>query len=565
MKGVNQLTRNKIVFTVGLAVFTILNFFSASTMELHFDEAYYWIWSRNTSFGYFDHPPMIAWLIKAGQLLFNGELGVRFFIVILSSLSMIVIWRMIRRYSADALLFWALIYSVCIIQPYSFIATPDAPLFFFGAVFFAIFSRYLEKDNFQNAVLLAFIIALMIYSKYHAFLLIGLVVLFDLKLLKRVSFWLIILLTLVYLFPHIFWQVENNLPSFRYHLFESHKDPYSITVTLRYIYSEIALTGPFLGWLFLYILFSIKPDNRWEKSLKYTGAGIFVFFLLSTFGGDFEAHWILIAIIPLLILSYKFIIVNPKWQKWVMISGATSFVLLLSLRIFILTPAASHIKAFRQFSGNKQNAQTIKQFAGNTPVLFQDDWIDATLYSYYTNNSNIGTLNSGFYRQNQFDILDTDESFVQQSVLVLTTDSMQFANADKIKIGRRTLYGKRVENFRGLYNLKMSFDELSSTSINQNIKVSIKNPYLEAVKLGDDYNSPISFQLCTRKNKKWIVVAEKKVDKIEIAPENSCSLMVNFNLSPEQYKTGDIYLMLKIGELNPIPSKCLLNLNKIDG
>jgi hypothetical protein len=193
-------------------------------------------------------------------------------------------------------------------------------------------------------------------------------------------------------------------------------------------------------------------------------------------------------------------------------------------------------------------------------VLFQDDWIDASLFSYYTNNSNIGTLNSGFYRQNQFDILDTDESFVKQPVLVLTTDSLQFTKADKIKIGRRTLYGKTIDNFRCYYNLKLNVDELTTIPSAQNLKVSIKNPYEDAVSLGADYNTEVSFQLCARINKKWVVLAERKLDNIEIAPENSSTFQISFNLSPDQYKNSAVYLMLKIGELNPIPSKCLLKL-----
>ncbi|HZN92967.1 MAG TPA: hypothetical protein VFB81_09680, partial [Myxococcales bacterium] len=37
--------------------------------EITYDEAYYWTWSRAPGLGYFDHPPMVAWLI--------GLLGVR--------------------------------------------------------------------------------------------------------------------------------------------------------------------------------------------------------------------------------------------------------------------------------------------------------------------------------------------------------------------------------------------------------------------------------------------------------------------------------------------------------
>ena len=47
-------------------------------LELTFDEAYYTLWSRSLSFGYLDHPPMVALLIRASTALFgDSELGVR--------------------------------------------------------------------------------------------------------------------------------------------------------------------------------------------------------------------------------------------------------------------------------------------------------------------------------------------------------------------------------------------------------------------------------------------------------------------------------------------------------
>jgi len=49
---------------------------SAST-ELIADEAYYWVYSRFPAWGYFDHPPMIALMIKWGYALFQNEVGVR--------------------------------------------------------------------------------------------------------------------------------------------------------------------------------------------------------------------------------------------------------------------------------------------------------------------------------------------------------------------------------------------------------------------------------------------------------------------------------------------------------
>ena len=49
------------------------------------------------TWGYFDHPPMIAILIKAGTFFFQGELGVRFFIVILNTLTLYIIYLCWKR------------------------------------------------------------------------------------------------------------------------------------------------------------------------------------------------------------------------------------------------------------------------------------------------------------------------------------------------------------------------------------------------------------------------------------------------------------------------------------
>jgi 4-amino-4-deoxy-L-arabinose transferase-like glycosyltransferase len=38
---------------------------------IHPDEAYYWTWSQHLRLGYFDHPPMIAWLIRLGEWIQN--------------------------------------------------------------------------------------------------------------------------------------------------------------------------------------------------------------------------------------------------------------------------------------------------------------------------------------------------------------------------------------------------------------------------------------------------------------------------------------------------------------
>ena len=52
----------------------LVNLVQAAGTELLHDEAYYWVYSHYPDWGYFDHPPMIALLIKAGYAIFPNEL-----------------------------------------------------------------------------------------------------------------------------------------------------------------------------------------------------------------------------------------------------------------------------------------------------------------------------------------------------------------------------------------------------------------------------------------------------------------------------------------------------------
>src|SRR5271154_5667220 len=56
----------------------LLRLLTIAFVPLMPEEAYYWMYSQHPSLSYFDHPPMVAWVIAAGTWLFNDtETGVR--------------------------------------------------------------------------------------------------------------------------------------------------------------------------------------------------------------------------------------------------------------------------------------------------------------------------------------------------------------------------------------------------------------------------------------------------------------------------------------------------------
>lgn len=61
-----------------MAAMVVLRCLVARRVDLETDEAYYWLWSRHLAASYYDHPPMIAYLIRLGTALFGDTVfGVR--------------------------------------------------------------------------------------------------------------------------------------------------------------------------------------------------------------------------------------------------------------------------------------------------------------------------------------------------------------------------------------------------------------------------------------------------------------------------------------------------------
>src|ERR1700757_3197231 len=101
----NTSARNNRIILYFLLAWTVLNIIQAATLELHADEAYYWLYSRYLDWGYFDHPPMVALFIRAGYVITHTELGVRLLTVLASSLTVWLLWLIVKKYTTDAVTF----------------------------------------------------------------------------------------------------------------------------------------------------------------------------------------------------------------------------------------------------------------------------------------------------------------------------------------------------------------------------------------------------------------------------------------------------------------------------
>ncbi|WP_207511231.1 ArnT family glycosyltransferase [Longitalea luteola] len=412
---------HRLLFYIGWLVISIVQ---AINTELFDDEAYYWVYSRFIDWGYFDHPPMIAALVKAGYAIFHNELGVRFFIILLNTATIFLVQQL--TYKKDDRLFYAVALSIAAAQIGGILAVPDTPLLFFAVLFFRLYQRFLEKTNLISSLLLGFCMACMLYSKYHGVLVIGLVFLSNIKLFANKYTWVAAAVCLLLFLPHLYWQYQHNFPSVQYHLFERNASGYRFVFTTEYILGQIAFAGPIIGWFLLWAAVRYRPVSYLEKAMQYSLVGIYIIFLLSTYKGRVEANWTAAAFIPLMVLSHRYLVQRYQWQKWLYISLPVTLLVVLAIRLYLMWwfPPVSWIKR-NEFHGNRTWTTEMHQQAGNLPVVFIDTYQRASKYWFYTGLPAF-SLNSAYYRRNNFNMWPVEDSLIGKAVYMDVPDNSDY-------------------------------------------------------------------------------------------------------------------------------------------
>ena len=118
----------KKTFIILTIVWFVINLIQAIFTDVIPDEAYYYFYSTNLAWGYFDHPPLVALLVSISSVFFSQELSVRFMTVLLQLLTLFIIWKTIDDEDPskrDVYTFFGISASVVMFAVYGFITTPD--------------------------------------------------------------------------------------------------------------------------------------------------------------------------------------------------------------------------------------------------------------------------------------------------------------------------------------------------------------------------------------------------------------------------------------------------------
>lgn len=298
----------------------------ALTMPVFAQESYYWTYSQHPDLSYFDHPPMVAWLIWLGsQLLGDGALGIRVATFGCGVGTMLVGLALLRAFGAGeaARRAW-IVFASCvpILLMTRFLANPDPPLALFWLL--SVYALWRARGGSLAWWLLAGVAAgCALLSKYTAaFLAIGgvLVLLFDPAMrrqLLRPGPWLGVVVAAVTFLPVVLWNVNNDFESFRFQTSGRwQRAQLGYHWLLQFVGLQLAVLNPALA-----LLLPAAVRWGWRRTRGGAGAGE---------GGDPRTLWLLAFGLPMpLFFLANSILVQVK-VNW-LVPAYLPLVLLLAL------------------------------------------------------------------------------------------------------------------------------------------------------------------------------------------------------------------------------------------
>jgi 4-amino-4-deoxy-L-arabinose transferase-like glycosyltransferase len=296
------LVRNTAVTVLALVALRLVG---ATWTPLTFDEAYYWMWSRHLAFGYYDHPPGVALVIRLGTMIAGDtELGVRLVSILLALPMSFAVYRAAvilfggRRVAATA----TILLNVTLMATVgTLIVTPDSPLLVASSFIVLFLAKVLETGRGAWWLAVGAAVGAALLSKYTA-LFFGPAILIWLASVPKLRRWLISpwpylggLVSLLIFSPVILWNADHHWVSFIKQLGRSRIEDFRPAFIGELIPTQIVFATPpvfILGAMGLYAL--LKRDGGASAARGLINAifwTIVIYFMWHSLHARVEANW----------------------------------------------------------------------------------------------------------------------------------------------------------------------------------------------------------------------------------------------------------------------------------
>jgi hypothetical protein len=334
------------------------------------DEAYYWEWSRRLAFGYVDHPPFVAWTIRAFGQFGHGAGLVRLGFVVCGAIATVALGACAsllandRRAGAAA----ALAFSLTPLLSVAFgSATPDGPFLMFWCLGLWLTVRAFRFRRGADFALLGLALGGTLLSRMFGFALLAGIAAYALRPEARWAWrgglaWSYAIAAFVFL-PCVVWNAQHEWATFAFALVHRHEDALGGFSPRRLAMLWLAQAAAYSPGIWLVaMLCALRPSNA---LLAWTALPLLIFLTGFALFHDVEIHWMLGAFASLCAVLGVAYVQVPHRQKivWSTVAVVPAAVLLPLIFAMTFAPGPSYRIVQRETSMKLRNSGPFEIFA----------------------------------------------------------------------------------------------------------------------------------------------------------------------------------------------------------
>jgi 4-amino-4-deoxy-L-arabinose transferase-like glycosyltransferase len=317
-----------------------------SVVDLFFDEAQYWAWSRDLAFGYFSKPPLLAWIIAASdQFCGSGEACLRLPSPLFYLGTSLLVYAIADELYGKETAFWSAL-TFALLTGVSFstrIISTDVPLLFCWALALFAYLKLLAAPDWRWALALGAALGIGLLAKYAMlYFAFGVVCAAWLdrearEILWRPQTWMAVAVAGLILSPNIYWNIANEFATLR-HTRENITGTTGLRFrpleTLAFLGSQFGVAGPLIFAAFLLIAWQAvrgKVSRQDKLMLAFAVPPLALVFALSFFRGA-NANWAAPAALSMTVLVVAWWL-RSGYRGWMIASLAIGVIVQAALLV----------------------------------------------------------------------------------------------------------------------------------------------------------------------------------------------------------------------------------------
>ena len=299
---------------------TVIKIVFAFILPIKNDEAYYVLWAQHLSTGYYDHPPMIAWLLHLMSYVSGSIVWFRALAIGAGLVAVWVIYQFVCFFSNDASARFAA--SLFVLSPLYillFLVSNDAPLLLFSSLGMLLFYLALQRERLSYALGSGVLLGAAFLSKYLVAPLGIALAVYSLLWLPRKRWPYLAVATLgalPFVLQHLYYNYTHSWNTLNFHFFlRNAGTDASLSMLLFYFFGLALVMTPWgVGFLAAGVRRLKDPRVRYLLVAVLTTATVFAIASIKTVIG---LHFFLV-FAPYLFALYA-LIDRPRARKWLMV------------------------------------------------------------------------------------------------------------------------------------------------------------------------------------------------------------------------------------------------------